>query len=330
MRNLLFIIVLLVATGCSFSGKGVSHELENADALMSEDPSAAMAVLNNFDVSAVTDSSVVARWALLYSEALVANNLKAPTDTIVNIAVDYYGKHGSKDQFRHACGLKALLSATDATDTLATALYLQKEKEFFLYRERMRRQQWLILGLLILACAGGVILWQHQRLKIQVAQNDLLIAEASDLRKGIDRNESVCTDLQAKLANLLNTRFSSIDQLCQTYYESQGTKAERKAIVDTVKSQIDEMKSDTGLFAEMERCANDCRCGIIDYLHAELPAMKPEDYRLFVYLACNLSSRTIALLLGESMAVVYKRKSRLKSKISALDTADVNLFLSIF
>lgn len=33
----------------------------------------------------------MARWALLYSEALAVNRLSAPTDTIVNIAIDYSG-----------------------------------------------------------------------------------------------------------------------------------------------------------------------------------------------------------------------------------------------
>ena len=44
----------------------------------------------------------MARWALLYSEAMVVNQLSAPTDSIINIAVDYYGHHNLKDQFKKA------------------------------------------------------------------------------------------------------------------------------------------------------------------------------------------------------------------------------------
>lgn len=58
--------------------------------------------------------------------------------------------------------------------------------------------------------------------------------------------------------------------------------------------------------------------------------MKPEEYRLMVYLACRLSNRSIALLIGESLDVVYKRKSRLKSKISSSETPHSGLFMSVF
>ena len=49
-----------------------------------------------------------------------------------------------------------------------------------------------------------------------------------------------------------------------------------------------------------------------------------------VYLASNLSNRTIAILIGESIEVVYKRKSRLKAKFGALDLPDGGAFLSVF
>ena len=49
-----------------------------------------------------------------------------------------------------------------------------------------------------------------------------------------------------------------------------------------------------------------------------------------VYLASGLSNRTIALLIGESIDVAYKRKSRLKAKIAATDTPGKAQFLSVF
>ena len=129
---------------------------------------------------------------------------------------------------------------------------------------------------------------------------------------------------------LFYNRFDVIDQLCETYYESQGTKTEKKAIVEKVKSQIEELKSDSGLFAEMERYVNECNDSLLENLKRDMPAMKPEEYRLVVYLACNLSNRSIAALLEESIDVVYKRKSRLKAKISAIESLESGAYLAIF
>ena len=36
---------------------------------------------------------------------------------------------------------------------------------------------------------------------------------------------------------------------------------------------------------------------------------------MLVYISAGLSTRTISLLIGESVDVIYKRKSRLKSRI---------------
>ncbi len=303
MKSLFYLIVFLVVTGCSYSAGTHVHGLNEAERLLHSDPQAAMERLNSFDVTEFRDSATMARWALLYSEAMVANNYSAPNDTIVGIAISYYGAHGQKAEAQHAQKLKALLSNADDC-ALASALYLQKEREFMLYRERMARVWLLWCGFVIVLIAGGIILWQRQRLRLRRVQNEALIAEAAGLRESGAKTS-------AKLSAMLTDRFKIIDDLCSTYYESQGTPGERKLIAEKVKSQIAAMQTDSELFAEMVRCVNDCRDGYLD----SLPPLKPDDYRLVVYLACNLSNRTIALLTGQTIEVVYKRKSRLKSKL---------------
>ncbi len=329
MRTLLAMIVALVVTSCSYSGSVKERALDDAQRLMLEDPAAALERLNGFDVAEFEDSATMARWALLYSEAMVANRYCAPTDTIVNIAINYYGRTNQTDAYRHANRLKALLSNAD-NDALASALYLQKEKEFLLYKERSAKRTSLLIGLAALLFAAGVIIWQRQRLRLRTLQNEALIAEAAGLREGVAREQSVCSEMAAKLSALLESRFNTIDTLCETYYESQGTKTERKAIADKVKAQIEALKSDEGVFSEMEACVNDCSDSLLRDLRQEIPTIKPEEYRLYTYLASNLSNRTIALLLGESIDVVYKRKSRLKAKIASSEAPNLTRFLNVF
>lgn len=327
MRNLLYIIILLVVTGCGYSGVQ-PRALDDAQRLMGSDPGAALAALNGVDVSEFNDSATMARWALLYSEAMVANNLAAPTDTIINIAVNYYGAHDFKDEFKRATRIKALSQAADNKDALATALYLQKEKEFMLYKERATREQIVYIGLIILLIAAGIIIWMRQRLKIKSAQNDALMAEASTLNKSLVSKTTDVSRLQNTLHGLLENRFALIDSLCQTYYESQGTKTERKAIADKVKSEIEAVRSES--FSDMEKAVNGCCNNILTRIKATLPDLKPEDYQLAVYLASNLSTRTISLLLGESVDVIYKRKSRFKKRLFEADAAKNADFAEIF
>ncbi len=319
MKNLLYIVFFLIITGCSYSRDFSVNNLDRAEQMLHTDPTAALSLLNALDISEFHDSSTIARWALLYSEAMVANNYCAPTDTIVDIAIDYYAAHRHRDKYHHACGLKALL-AESAPDTLASALYLQKEKEYMLCREKSKRERLIYISALLFLVLLGVIACQHQRIRIGRLRSDALIADADAMRK----------DVASMLSTLHRSRFNVIDELCETYYQSQGAPNERKVIAEKVKSQITDLKKCDGIYVDMVDSVNRCHDNLLEKLRGQWPAIKPEEYRLAVYLAANLSSRTIALLLDESINVVYKRKSRLKSKIEALSLPDSELFLSIF
>lgn len=171
----------------------------------------------------------------------------------------------------------------------------------------------MFAGLVVILIAVGIIVWMRQSLKVQFLRNETLMAEASGLKRQIDASRGDIGRLEMKLHGLLEDRFTLIDSLCQTYYESQGTKIERKAIIDKVKSEIESVR--THFFPKMEQAVNDCRDNILVKVKENWPEIKPEDYQLLVYLASGLSTRTISLLIGESVDVVYKRKSRLKSRL---------------
>ncbi len=80
----------------------------------------------------------------------------------------------------------------------------------------------------------------------------------------------------------------------------------------------------------MENTVNDCRDNLLYNLKKEYSDLKPSEYRLALYLACGLSNRTISLLLGESIEVVYKRKSRLKNRINNKNAPHQTDFAGIF
>lgn len=327
MRSLFYIVILLAFAGCSLSSTQ-PRVLEEAQRLMQSDPSAALSKLNEVDVSTLRDSAVIAHWALLYSEAMVVNRISAPTDTIVDIAVDYYGSHNLTDEFNKASRLKALIKSGDDSDDLATALYLQKEKEFFLYRERMKRETFMFCSIIILLVVIGIIWWMSQRLRLQRLRNEALIAEASGLRQCVAYGKEDVNRLETKLHGLLDKRFALIDSLCQTFYETQGTKTERKALIDKVKKEIDAVRSES--LPEMEQVINDCRDNLLIKVKENYPEIKNEDYQLLVYLASGLSTRTISLLMGESVDVIYKRKSRLKARLKAIVEPKCQQITAIF
>ena len=61
-----------------------------------------------------------------------------------------------------------------------------------------------------------------------------------------------------------------------------------------------------------------------------IPAMKENDIRLLCYIFTGFSPQVISLFTKESVANIYARKSRLKSRIKAAGTPHTDLFLSLF
>lgn len=331
MRSLLYIFFLLIITSCSYSGIS-ERRLDDAQSLLESNPEKALDELNGIDVSELRDSDAVARWSLLYSEAMAANHIYAPTDTIVNVAIDFYTRRNDFAALNRAKAAQQKLSATTTakTDSLAEARYLQKEREYRIYVERSQREQYVLISVIVLLVALAVIGWLMQNLKVRKAQNDALMAEASGLKLQLESASVDASRMQTALHELLDKRFALIDGLCDTYYQSQGTKNERKTIADRVKTEIDAVRTDPAIFSEMEKTVNECRDNLLLHLKEEYPGIKPEEYQLATFLACGFSSRTISLLLGESIENVYKRKSRLKQRIKGQNPPDDAEIMTIF
>ncbi len=333
MRWLLYIVSVIVISSCSVTDRRHGRELDRAEELMGTSPAEAFERLNALDVASMEDSASVARWALLYSEAMAANRLVAPSDSIVDIAVGYYRRKDMSHELARSIQAKAALHDVrrqEGADDLMAARYTQKEKEYYLYRERVRRERLMWGAVIVVLAAAAGFLWLWQRLRINRLRTEALMAEAAGLRGMLHdyRNDVSCKG--QKLRQLLSRRFSLIDSLCGTYYESQGTNIERKALAERVRLEIEALKNDAGMFAEMEQTVNDCRDNLLGRLKSDYPTISMADYRLAVYLACGFSNRAISLLSGQSLDVVYKRKSRLKMKLGGISAKTGNDFAVIF
>ena len=331
MRTLLYIFIIILLSGCSMSSS-FSRTLDDAQAKLATDPEEAYRQLNDIDISQFNDSAEMARWAMLYSEAMVANHISLPTDTIINIAVDYYSHHNLAEELSKARQLKVEVTSPERSnsDSLIQALYVQKVREYSLYRERTTRELYTMGGIIAILLAAGIIMWQRQRIRMQRMVNETLITEASDLRSLLSVREADCRGLALNLERLLGQRFELIGKLCDTFYETQGTRTERKAIAEQVKQEIEALKSDSKTMAEIEQSVNECRDNILARLKSAMLSISADDYQLFTLLACGFSNRAISMLLGETIEVIYKRKSRLRGRIKNGNIPDEETFLAIF
>lgn len=141
---LLYIIFALFSTSCSVPS-GMSGAISNAEELLLQNPDSTLKILESLRIDNNSSKKIQAKFALLYSQALDKNYIDVTNDSLINVAVTYYKKHGNvRDRFlslyylgRVQCNsgqyIKAMLSYMEALpliedlndDYLAGLIYSQ-------------------------------------------------------------------------------------------------------------------------------------------------------------------------------------------------------------
>ena len=122
MRCLSYIVFCLFSFAmCTEQPKELLPELSYAESLMQRCPNRALAVLDSMEVSSLSDEFQYATWCLLITQARDKNFVKHTSDSLINIALNYFEKQD--DPVRKATALyyegrvnQDLLNAEEATN----------------------------------------------------------------------------------------------------------------------------------------------------------------------------------------------------------------------
>ena len=90
MKNILSILLLLLAFTACGDKSSVIDVLNRAETLMNEHPDSSLALLRTLTLDDFQQESNRARYALLHSQALDKNYIDVTSDSIISVAVDYY------------------------------------------------------------------------------------------------------------------------------------------------------------------------------------------------------------------------------------------------
>ena len=94
MMKRLFIIIAAIPTLFSCSDQNISHTLKDVESYIMERPDSALTVLESIERSDLRTPRNKAHHALLHAMALDKNYIDVADDSIAQVAVDYYQKHG--------------------------------------------------------------------------------------------------------------------------------------------------------------------------------------------------------------------------------------------
>ncbi len=211
--------------------------------------------------------------------------------------------------------------------------YFQEQSAFAEYR--MKNRTILEISSIIIVILLSGIAWYiiRQRMRLQRERTDrylLLVEEANSEYKALTERMEGQRNTENHLKGLIASRFNIIDKLGKTYYERENTSLQQAAMFQEVKQIITDFSENGEMLQELELIVNTCHDNAMQKLRNDFPAMKETDIRLLCYIFVGFSPQVISLFMKDTVANVYARKSRLKSRIKSAETANKDLFLSLF
>ena len=140
--------------------------------------------------------------------------------------------------------------------------------------------------------------------------------ELSSMKNAIrSENKEMLSEFRDKINNLYRTKFMFLDNLCKQFYSYGMSAAKQKQIYKTVEENIKSFSDDEELYA-LEEIVNSFKDDVMKKLREDFPRFKDEDFKLMCYWYAGFSPAAMCVLMKiDEISDIYKRKSRLKSRI---------------
>ena len=210
--------------------------------------------------------------------------------------------------------------------------YFRERAAFADYRMRSRRIGEIAAAALVLLLGGGTLLLFRQRMRLRQEryERELLLAgevreKYRELLRQMESRHLTETDMKGILAS----RFDIVDRLGKALYERENTASGHAAMTRQVKQLIDGFAAEGEMLPELERIVNLVHNNAMQRLRSDFPKMKEADIRLLCYLFGGFSPQVISLFMHDSVANVYARKSRLKTRIRSSEAPDREFFVAL-
>lgn len=223
--------------------------------------------------------------------------------------------------------------------------YFKQQAEHNAYRLKKDRELYITLGIIALLALIVVAMYIRHRMLSKDLEISKYMVLSSELQSAIrDREDrlsaisehissqeeahnSMVSDMHRQIAELFEKQYELLDKLSNTYYETQGVSKEKESIFKQVKSEIDKFATDKRSIAQLEKIINTYKRNVIGLVRSEIPNISERDITLLCYIYAGFSAKSISIFIGETTSNILTRKSRLRSKIAKLDSANARVIL---
>ena len=197
------------------------------------------------------------------------------------------------------------------------------------------RVSYLVLALALMASGAAFViiyLFRVNKKKRQDIENSLLLYENACKTLEVygvqyaEQNHSIDM-LRSELAQSYKKQFSVIGELCLTYLTKQDRKDVKDHIYKKVVNMIANISDNKKLHKRLEDQINAELDNILINMRVDMPELTDDDIRFISYCIIGFDATIISTILNISCSNVYTKKSRYRSKIKQLSSANKNFYL---
>lgn len=180
---------------------------------------------------------------------------------------------------------------------------------------------WWIVALILTVSGIGVGLYFRQRFERK--------KESRRVDALFDENRRQNEELRAKIDALYAGRVSTLNFLCDEYYNKRDAQQEevRLSVYKEVEKQILLFRSPKAL-VELENIVNTYLDDILLRLRQQIPSLTQNDIVFFTYLYAGFSPRAVCIFCDIKIKNFYNRRSRLRARILESGAPDAEYFAS--
>lgn len=187
----------------------------------------------------------------------------------------------------------------------------------------------IAIAIILVMLVIFAVLYYRKRNRLFRSEHENDMLKIRSLRDNLFEKEHSYNLVATRVSTLIKTRFSVIDRLASSYFESKETGHEQKRIFAEAKALISNF-NDKASLQELEDILNTCHDNLITHFDEDFPKLSAAQRTLALFIFCGLSLQSISIFLDTELRNVYVYKSRLKSTIAKSQSPYKDTYLNFF
>lgn len=208
-----------------------------------------------------------------------------------------------------------------------------------------------IFAVAILFAVAGIMIYR-MRIRAKNAEidrkvDDIIILSESvanqkntidNLRETIESKNSDIGNLQtqlsekefflsAKIEELFRDKWSTLNKLCNEYFEKGNSDKARISILKDIEQDLTRMRSNKSM-GEIESAVNLYMGDIMKQLRQQCPFLKPQDFNFIMLIYAGFAPRAVCMFTELKLKYYYNKRYRLSERILKSDAPDRELFVN--